>query len=146
MNYNEDDNIIHFAGCVIVDDYERVLLMHRAGDPGRWELPSGQAEPEETPELASMREVASELGISVHLKRKLGSESLEQNGEVHMYHWFLAEIIGGEPEILSPATFDDHDYFEIEDLLSLSLSPDMEMLSTKLFYGELTLDDEIVES
>lgn len=139
MDYEQDNQVIQLAGCVITDDYGRILLLHRAGEPGQWELPGGKVEPGESSELAAMRELAEELGVSVVLRRKLGTETFEQDDQTYAYDWFQAEIIGGEPEILEPNTFDDFDYVDIEDLLSLSLSVNMEILGNKIYAGDVTL-------
>lgn len=138
MDYNEK-NQIKLAGCVILDDYDRLLLLHRAGDPGQWELPGGKVEAGESPELAAMRELSEELGVSVELTKKLGSETFEQDGQEYRYFWFQAKVIGGTPEVMETDAFDDLDYFEIEDLPSLSLSTNMEILGNKLLGGEISL-------
>lgn len=52
-----------------VDDELRVLLVRRAADhdtePGRWALPGGHVEPDETGESAAYRELDEETGLDL---------------------------------------------------------------------------------
>lgn len=57
------------VACALVDADGRVLLARRPeGKPmaGLWEFPGGKLGEGETPEQAMVRELAEELGISVH--------------------------------------------------------------------------------
>ena len=129
------------AGCVIVDDYDRMLLLHRSiGKFQHWELPGGKVERGETAEAAAVRELYEELGVAVRLVKALGSEEFEDADGQFKYYWFQAEIVGGEPELKEPQKFDDFDYFDLEDLLSLSLSANMQVLLPKLASAEIHLD------
>ncbi|MDB5176302.1 MAG: hydrolase [Candidatus Saccharibacteria bacterium] len=132
---------IEVAGCVLLDDYGRILLLHRdLGEIGQWELPGGKVEEGETPEQAAGRELGEELGVTVRIGRALGSEVFEQADKQYRFYWFKADIITGEPSIMEPDIFDDLDYFEIEDLVSLSLSTNMQIMYQKIFDGSLQLD------
>jgi 8-oxo-dGTP diphosphatase len=128
------------AGCVIVDEYGRILLLHRdAGDKSCWELPGGKVERDELPESAAVRELREELGVDVRLIRNLGSGEFEANDTEYIYHWFQAGIAAGEPELMEPDKFDDFDYFELEDMLGLALSGNMQVLLPKIASGEVAL-------
>lgn len=109
-------NKITLAGCVILDEEGRVLLMHR-NTPKRvqWELPGGKIEETEEPEQAAQREVAEELGISVSIIKKLGEKSFEEDGYVMDYIWFLATIRDGVP-MLREEKFDALNYFSWDEL------------------------------
>jgi 8-oxo-dGTP diphosphatase len=132
---------IQLAGCVIADDYGRVLLLHRStGDYSHWELPGGKIEREESPEQAAVREIQEELGVDVQLVKLLGDVEFEDNEREFHFTWFQAEITHGEPKVCEPETFDDLDYFELEDMLSLALSPNMQLLLPQLASGEVALD------
>lgn len=126
---------------MIVDGYDRILLLHRnTGQFQHWELPGGKVERGETAEAAAVRELQEELGIHVRLVKALGSEEFEDAHGQFRYYWFQAAITSGEPEVLEPGKFDDVDYFDLEDLLSLSLSANMQILLPKLASGEIVLD------
>lgn len=130
---------IELAGCVILDDYGRILLLHRAMDENSWwELPGGKIEKGESAQDAATREVHEEVGVSVKIIKALGIGAFELEEKSFNYTWFQAETVLGEPAILEPETFDDLDYFEVEDLLSLSLSPNMQVLLEKVFVGEVS--------
>src|SRR4051794_33533773 len=98
---------IRLAGCVIADDYGRILLLHRATDDySHWELAGGKIEHDESPEQAAMREMKEELGVEVQLTKALGSGEFEDNEREFVYDWFQAEVASGVPAIMEPETFD----------------------------------------
>ena len=131
---------IDLAGCIIIDDYDRILLLHRnTDDYQHWELPGGKLEPDETAEAAAVREVKEELGVAVHLTKALGSGTFADNDRSFRFHWFTANIIDGEPRVMETKLFDDTDYFELEDLMSVSLSANMTLLLEKISAGEIAI-------
>jgi 8-oxo-dGTP pyrophosphatase MutT (NUDIX family) len=58
------------AYALILDGEDRVLLVRAAN--GRFYLPGGRIEPDETPEQALAREVEEECGLSIHVTEPLG--------------------------------------------------------------------------
>jgi 8-oxo-dGTP pyrophosphatase MutT (NUDIX family) len=136
-----NDDVILLAGCVLLDPYGRVLLLHRGGEEyGRWELPGGKVEEDETPVMAAIREIQEELGVNVDIARSLGSEVFEDGDKTYKFHWFQAVIKDGVPDVMEADTFDDLDYFDIEDFASLALSANMLVLHEKLLSGEVVLE------
>lgn len=133
---------VQLAGCVILDDYGRVLLLHRS-TPRRtqWELPGGKVEDGETAEQAAVREIAEELGIVVRLTKALGSGEFEDDANEYVYTWFQAVITDADPRLNETDTFDDLAYFDTEDLLSLALSSNMQVLFDKIMDGTVALDN-----
>lgn len=133
-------NKITLAGCVILDEEGRVLLMHR-NTPKRvqWELPGGKIEENEKPEEAAKREVAEELGISVSIVKKLGEKSFEEDGYEMDYIWFLATIQDGIPT-LKEEKFDDLRYFSWDELKNEpALSTNVRNLVEAYFTNGLSL-------
>lgn len=53
------------AAALIVDEDDRVLLVQPAYYPGRWLMPGGGAELNESPRQACEREISEELGIGL---------------------------------------------------------------------------------
>ena len=131
---------IELAGCIILDDYGRMLLIHRSGGNALWELPGGKIEDYEVAEDAAIRELSEELGVQVRLIGSLGSETFEQDERYYQYHWFQAVIESGALKIGEPDDYDDFEYFELEDMPSLALSTNMLILYPKIDSGEVTLD------
>lgn len=128
------------AGCVILDDYDRILLLHRSTIQFQhWELPGGKVEEGETTEAAAVRELKEELGVHVRLVKALGSEEFEDAGGHFRYYWYQAEITRGEPQIQEDDKFDDADFLAFEDLPAFSLSANMEVLYGKFIRGEVSL-------
>lgn len=109
-------NKIKLAGCVILDEEGKMLLMHR-NTPKRvqWELPGGKIEENEEPMLTAQREVLEELGIKVSIVKKLGEKSFQEDGYEMDYIWFLATIDKGVPT-LKEEKFDALKYFSWDEL------------------------------
>ena len=131
---------IQLAGCVIVDEFERMLLLHRSTDSHtHWEMPGGKVESGETAEAAAVREVSEELGISVRLVKSLGECQFEEGINGYQYHWFHAVIEHGKPTVQEPDTFDDLDYFDLDDMMEMALSANMKILLKKFWASEVVL-------
>ncbi|MEJ2125261.1 MAG: (deoxy)nucleoside triphosphate pyrophosphohydrolase [Alphaproteobacteria bacterium] len=63
--------LVSVVACALTDDDGRVLLARRPAHkpmPGLWEFPGGKMELGETPEVAIIREMQEELGISIRDK------------------------------------------------------------------------------
>jgi 8-oxo-dGTP diphosphatase len=92
------------VGAAIVSG-GRLLAARRTTPPesaGRWELPGGKVESEESPRDALVREVREELGCGVAVDRWLQGE--QEFGATHVLRAAVCRIIDGEP---SPGP--DHD-------------------------------------
>ena len=132
------------AGCVITDDYDRILLLHRnSSSSSWWELPGGQADEDELPETAAVRAVSETLGVSATLTRSLGNAVYEDDEEVSVY-WFRARLIGREPDIIDDGEYDDLAYFDMEDMMGLALSASTGLLMEKIYNGEVAIGDDTV--
>ncbi|MCP5518257.1 MAG: NUDIX hydrolase [Verrucomicrobiales bacterium] len=84
-------------------DGDRVLLIRENADEGRWSLPGGWAEVNETPTASVVREVREECGYAVRVLRLLAVFDREQQGHpppfpYHVYKLFFhCAITGGQP-------------------------------------------------
>src|SRR6478735_7311049 len=109
------------AGVMIKDG--RILLCHRAADrrwyPDVWDLPGGHVEFGESPTEALRRELAEELGVSVHSL----SHPLDRlcTPEFEMDIW---QVTGwhGTPANLAPEEHDAIAWFTAEELTSLEVA------------------------
>ncbi|MEX0427590.1 (deoxy)nucleoside triphosphate pyrophosphohydrolase [Nocardioides sp. DS6] len=92
------ERAIVVAAAILDATGERVLAARRTTPPetaGRWELPGGKVEPEETPEAALVREIGEELGCVVEVLDWLPGEA--PIGESHVLRAATARLTAGEP-------------------------------------------------
>jgi ADP-ribose pyrophosphatase YjhB (NUDIX family) len=139
-------NLINIASAVITDDYSRILLLHRNDDQSaHWELPGAvvdddQAdESDETQEQACMRGLYDALEVRAKVVAKLGSAEVEVDDTTYRYNWFQVQVVMGELAIADSGTYDDLDYFDIEDMPSLALSDDVLELYPKIYSGDIVV-------
>jgi ADP-ribose pyrophosphatase YjhB (NUDIX family) len=92
---------IDVRGVVFRDD--KILLVREIMDEGRWTLPGGWADPNETPSLSVEREVVEESGFQVRALKLLAVYDRDTQGHKPPFPctvyklFFLCEIVGGEP-------------------------------------------------
>jgi len=83
---------------------DRILLVSEILDAGRWTVPGGWADVNETPSQAVVREVREESGYETRVVRLLAVYDRERQGHqpsfpFHVYKlFFLCEIVGGEAQ------------------------------------------------
>lgn len=85
------------VGAAIVRD-GRLLACRRTAPvaaAGRWELPGGKVERDESSEAALVREIAEELGLAITVGRWLDGSS--PIGETHVLTVAVVEAAAGEP-------------------------------------------------
>jgi 8-oxo-dGTP diphosphatase len=133
-------NIV-LAGCIIIDNEGRLLLLHR-NTPKRkqWETPGGKVREGESAVDAARREAQEELGVSVKITKELGRRQFTEDGYVMEYIWFLAVMEDNKP-IPMETTHDDLRFFTWEELRHMTtvLSPNVRNLVEFYFAGELGL-------
>ena len=123
------------AGVVIKNDFDEILLLHRATERlAHWEIPGGKIEKNERAAEASVREAHEELVTTVELVREIGSHSWVDQGQNIHYTWFLGKVTGQEPQVGEPNKFDELKYWPLDKLKSGSVKISS---GTKSFLGEL---------
>ena len=103
---------------------DEVLLIRENADGGRWTLPGGWADVNESPSESVVREVEEESGYLVETRQLLAVLDRSKQGHrpVYPYHiyklFFHCEIVGGEPR----PTFESSEsgFFAIDALPELS--------------------------
>ena len=105
---------------------EKVLLIRENADGGRWTLPGGWADVNESPSESVVREVEEESGYIVEPKLLLAVFDRSKQGHLpafpyHIYKMFFhCEIIGGAPRLTSESS--ESRFFAIDSLPELSES------------------------
>jgi ADP-ribose pyrophosphatase YjhB (NUDIX family) len=107
-------------------DADRVLLIREDADEGRWTLPGGWADVNESPSESVIREVEEESGYVVRPLRLLAVFDREKQGHTppfpcHVYKLFFhCEIIGGSAQRTAESS--ESAFFTEASLPALSLS------------------------
>ena len=105
---------------------EKVFLIREDMDGGRWTLPGGWADVNETPSESVEREVEEESGYIVKAKQLMAVWDREKQGHIpaypyHIYKLFFhCEITGGAPRVTKESS--ESGFFDINDLPELSVS------------------------
>lgn len=100
-NVGHDELILNYAGCIIFDDRNRLLLQKRS-DCEKWGFLGGMVEFGESVEETAIREVKEESGFDVEVTSFYGVYSKYYaeytNGDKvqPIVHLFKAKIAGGE--------------------------------------------------
>jgi ADP-ribose pyrophosphatase YjhB (NUDIX family) len=102
---------------------DRILLVREVADQGRWTLPGGWADINDTPAQAIEREIREESGFEAKAIKLLAVYDRETQGNqppypYHIYKlFFLCRIIGGaartSPETSGVAFFEEHEIPEL---------------------------------
>ncbi|ASQ91735.1 hypothetical protein CHL67_09110 [Prosthecochloris sp. GSB1] len=112
---------VDLRACAIRDD--RVLLVRERSN-GKWTLPGGWADQNESPKEGVVREVFEESGfeievVSLYALKDRDRHPYSPKYPVSLYKLFYtAEVTGGEPR--DNIEISDIDFFDIDDLPPLS--------------------------
>jgi len=121
--YNTGYNV-GVGGAVVTDG--RLLLVRRAGRRGRgnWQIPGGFVEQDETMELAVVREVEEEAGVTAAVKGVLGIRNrYDEDGGNSLYIVMLLNPQSGEPNP-DMKEVDRAEYFSLDEIQALEqISP-----------------------
>lgn len=115
-----DELILNYAGCIILDDKNRLLLQKRS-DCEKWGFLGGMVELGESVEEAAIREIKEESGLDVKINSLFGvySKYFEKyaNGDKvqAIVHVFKAQVVGGELISQNDETL-ELKYFELIDV------------------------------
>lgn len=136
------NDMLNLAGGIILDDEDRVLLLHRnTAKRVQWEIPGGKQDPGESLDEVAHRELEEELGVKVELRRQLGQKIFSEDGYDMSYTWFLAEVTDGTPQVMEEHTFDDLRFFSIEELQAgtIDLSSNTQNFADAVVSGMVSL-------
>ena len=87
----------------IFDEDARILLVREIADAGRWTLPGGWADVNQSPSESVIREVREEAGLDVRVRKLAAVYDRARQGHTppHPFHvyrlFFMCEVVGGAP-------------------------------------------------
>ena len=139
--YNTGYNI-GVGGAVVHDG--KLLLVRRASRRGRgnWQIPGGFLEPDESIEVAVVREVAEEAGVQAEVVGVLGMRSRYNTESGNsMYVVMLMRPLGGEP-IPDGKEVDRAGYFNLEEIQQLEQVPPINL---EVARRALAMDQRMLE-
>ncbi|WP_062104342.1 NUDIX hydrolase [Bacillus niameyensis] len=114
------------AGVCINENNELLMVLQgRREETKTWSIPSGGLEKHETFEECCIREIMEETGYEVRLIEKLFVKkgSYEEINLLFEVHYFLTEVIGGNPVIQDPdQLIYDIDWKSVDEISTLDLS------------------------
>ena len=113
---------MQLSGCIITDQDDKILLLHRTNPREQWEVPGGKIEKGEDSRAAAIREINEELGVSVKIDKLLGQKKFTEDNVSMNYFWYKAEIMSGKPKIMEPEKFNGFKYFSTDELLQNSIT------------------------
>lgn len=117
--------MIELSGNLIVED-GKILLLYRK-DESRWEVPGGKVEDDESATEAAVREAEEEIGVSMKLRKPFYSGEFQHDGDMFLWHGYVAEIVDGRPEV-KEQKFEKLEWFDPRELDDLDLAPNIEMI------------------
>lgn len=112
------------VGAVVFDDHGRLLLVKRANPPaqGRWSLPGGRQESNETALEGVVREVWEETGIRVKVSREVGTIQREApSGDTYVIRDFLCAV-AGDAIVVAGDDAAEAAFFDVADIGELPTS------------------------
>jgi len=116
--YNTGYNV--GVGGAVVDD-GRLLLVRRASRRGRgnWQIPGGFVEQNETMDLAVVREVEEEAGVTATVQGVLGIRNrYDEDGGNSIYVVMLLNALSGEPNP-DMTEVDRAEFFALDEILAI---------------------------
>jgi 8-oxo-dGTP diphosphatase len=114
------------VGAIVHDDFHRLLMVRRANPPGagRWSLPGGRVERDESDADAVRREVAEETGLDVWVGRHIGTVELPgPDGVVYDVRDYACAVTGGRLRAGDDAA--DARWVYRAELLTLDTAPNL---------------------
>lgn len=111
--------------ALIVDERSRYLVLRRSQaskhNAGRWDFPGGKVNPGEAFDVALVREVVEETGLTVTLEKVLGAAESEVSDQKIAYLFMEARATAGDVRLSSE--HDDFAWLTTTELAESNLCP-----------------------
>ena len=117
------------AVVVFIQRVDRVLLIQRAIDPGRgkWALPAGFVDHDESPEAAAIRETMEETQLEVNIEKLLAVYPKRDEGLADIVIAYSASVVGGTAIAGDDAA--DLGWFERDNIPPLVFYPSITLIN-----------------
>lgn len=117
------------AVVVFIERDESVLLVQRAINPGRgkWALPAGFVDHDESPEAAGVRETREETSLNVRIDKLLAVYPNRDQGLADIVIAYSAQVVSGKAKAGDDAA--DVGWFERDSLPPLVVYPSTALIS-----------------
>lgn len=135
-------NVIPLAGCLVVDEFNRCLLIHRNTSLRRqWELPGGKIGGAEPILSAGRRQAEEEIGVPLRISNIVGSCQFTSDSVRYTYVWLQATILAGTPRAVVAERHDDCRFFSWDQMRSMSteLSSNLQEMIYQMDRGMLDI-------
>jgi 8-oxo-dGTP diphosphatase len=133
------------VGAAIFNDEGKLFITLRGkeakNERGKWEIPGGSVELNETLEAAVKRELKEEYNIEIEIIELLGvfDHIIPEDKQHWVSPTYICKLTNGTPEIMEPDKCDGIGWFSIEEAkelqLSLITSNDIALLEKKYPQG-----------
>ena len=121
------------AGCgaIMQNDAGQIFMQQRGKDvrnePGKWTIPGGMVEFDETIQTSLAREIKEEHGVDITVGELLST--YDHIIPEKQQHWitsvYFCTITGGEPTIVEPHKCDAIGWFSLEEMEQMDLTINM---------------------
>ncbi len=125
---NDPHPSINVVAAIIRQD-DKILIAQRFDDAhqgGKWEFPGGKVEKGESLEVALIREIKEELGISIRVVKLTDEITHTYPDRIINLHFYESEILEGVPSAIECA---DIKWVKVKDLNLFEFPPaDLELI------------------
>ena len=124
-----------FVGVVLLDNQKRIFLIKEEDkysiSLGRWNLPGGSADNNETLTDSAIREIKEETGYDIKVSTLVGCYKCKKGNNSWIYIVFKADVIGKSKKIIDPGVkqgrwFNKDEFLKLDD--SRIVHPDMKLV------------------
>jgi 8-oxo-dGTP pyrophosphatase MutT (NUDIX family) len=101
VDLNNVEEVTEYSAGGLVLANSKIVLIAKKSKKGRkeWTFPKGHIEPNESPEIAAVREVFEETGLKTRIAQKVGVSDYTfyvGNNHIHKFvHFFALSVISG---------------------------------------------------